>query len=137
MLRDVYGSHDSLGTKTLPEQRDSMGEKTLADERDSLGTKTVPWSVDPSATSSSDCGNASGTGALRVYLSDVSFFDYSPDDDDDDEPGHRAGGGPPQATLAIIKPEAAHLMYKIESLMERNGFVVKTVRIVYQSLIFA
>jgi len=62
--------------------------------------------------------SADGRSAETIpdILSDVSFFDDSDDDDAEF-----------QCTLAIIKPEAARLMYKIESIMERNGFIIKTV----------
>lgn len=74
---------------------------------------------DHAGGSASDDGHRSGETLPPVGRSDVSFFG----DDDDDGPG------PLQYTLALVKPEAAHLMYKIEAVVERNGFVVITVRV--------
>lgn len=113
MLED--GSCESLGTRTLPIGRDDCCPSEPPDGMMSCGVR-------PSVR----VGRASASETLpaAVALSDVSFFNDSADDDDDDECGVP---GAFQHTLAIIKPEAARLMYKIEAIMERNGFVVKTV----------
>lgn len=100
---------------------------------DSLGTRTLPI-CDQSVTSQSECtvnddcweGNGSGRVSkleiLPVNFSDVSIFgDY---DNEVDE-----GGNTFECTLAIIKPEIAHLMYKVESIIQKNGFIIKTVEL--------
>lgn len=105
--------------------RSSDDKIVIKDSCDSLGTKRLP----ERATPANDYGGqlqqqpstSSCQSAETIYahgLSDVSFFD--------DSDSVAAGGGT-ESTLAIIKPEAARLMYKIESVMERNGFIIKTV----------
>lgn len=101
------------------------------DNCSSLGTRSLP-DHDRSSPSSSICsasgagrpesksGQVSGYETLPVSFSDVPLFNS---DDDDDDGGNQTF----QCTLAIIKPEVVQLMYKVECVMEQNGFIVKTV----------
>ncbi|CAH1716183.1 unnamed protein product [Aphis gossypii] len=95
------------------------------DGSDSLGTRSLPGR-EQSWSSSSVCSTiaeqqntaydlVSSHEILPVSLSDVSFFNEDEDDRD------RAF----QCTLAIIKPEIANLMYKVECIMAQNGFIIK------------
>lgn len=96
------------------------------DSYDSLGTRSLPGR-DRSSPSSPICfmshagrrenasGQISGHETLPVSFSDVPLFDG-----DDDDDGERTF----QYTLAIIKPEVARLMYKVECVMAQNGFIV-------------
>jgi hypothetical protein len=97
------------------------------DSSDSLGTRSLPG-LDQSSPSLSVCsttaelrrsasGRVSGYEKLPVSLSDVPFFNDDEDDGDQEF----------QCTLAIIKPEVAQLMYKVECIMAQNGFIIKTV----------
>lgn len=107
-------------------------EMILKDSCDSLGTRWLPErttdrSVNCDDVSQSPMSALSSDRRRRSEMvldenSDESIFVDSDLESDGD------GGVKSQCTLAIIKPEAARLMYKIESVMERNGFIVKTVR---------
>ncbi|VVC35976.1 Nucleoside diphosphate kinase-like domain,Nucleoside diphosphate kinase,Dpy-30 [Cinara cedri] len=83
----------------------------------SLGTRALP-EKDKSVNISTNsfCQISDLEPFFPVTLSDVSLFGDSEVEAD--------GGHKFQRTLAIIKPEAVHLMYKIECVMERNGFIV-------------
>lgn len=93
--------------------------------RDSLGTRTLGGRGNNEKCFQNNFGPSSLHGHARfsnpktrlpVTLSDVSFFG---DSDAETDAGRKF-----QRTLAIIKPEAAHLMYKIECFMAQNGFIV-------------
>lgn len=99
----------------------------LRDDSESLGTRSLPgcgqsWSS-PSVCSTiaeqqnTVYGLVSSHEMIPVSLSEVSFFNEDEDDED------RAF----QCTLAIIKPEIANLMYKVECIMAQNGFIIKEV----------
>lgn len=99
----------------------------LKDSCDSLGTRSLP-EADHSTSTDCDVGDdawqenafldqGSEQETLPVAFSDMSFFHES-----DTEDSHAF-----QHTLAIIKPEVAKYMYKFESVMARNGFVIITV----------
>lgn len=98
----IKGSHNSLGTRTL-------GGRGSKEEcfQNNFGTSSLR------RISNSDI-------RLPANFSDVPFF-ADPDAETD-------GGRKYQRTLAIIKPEAAHLMYKIECVMAQNGFIIIKVR---------
>lgn len=102
MLKD---SCDSLGIRSLPVSNRS----TLSLECD---VENNGWRENESRSQISD------REILPVTFSDVSFFRESDAEDDS-----RAF----QRTLAIVKPEVARLMYKIENIMARNGFIIITV----------
>jgi hypothetical protein len=106
MLKDSY---DSLGTRSLPESDRS----TLSRDCD---VKNNTWRENESHSQVSD------RETLPVTFSDVSFFRDSDAEDIDSRVFQR--------TLAIIKPEVARLMYKIENIMARNGFIIITVCII-------
>lgn len=102
MLKD---SCDSLGTRSLPESNRSTSPDCDA-ENDT-------WLEDESQSRVLD------RETLPVTFSDVSFFRKSDAEDNDSHAFQR--------TLAIVKPEVARFMYKIESVMARNGFIIITV----------
>lgn len=101
----------------------------LKGDCDSLGTRSLPERDPRPISESAVCfdglasANASHSETLpAVAFSDVSFFRDDSAAENDDERAFRY-------TLAIVKPEAARHMFKIETLMTRNGFIVKTVRV--------
>lgn len=97
---------------------------------DSLGTKSLSESDRPTSSDNGQrpCEKQSFSQSLEAEKISVTFTDLSIFGDTDNEVdlGDDNLHGY-QYTLAILKPEAAGLMYKIESIMDRNGFIVKTV----------
>lgn len=97
----------------------------------SLGTRTLPVNNQPTSPQSErtvnyNCQESSGSSRvtelekLPANFSDVSIFGDI--DSKIDEGGHVF-----QCTLAIIKPEISHLMYKVENILQQNEFIIKTV----------
>lgn len=103
MFRD---SCYSLGTRSLPDQDRSSKSSSIC----SASCARLPESA--------SC-QISGYETLPVSFSDVPLFGGDYDDDGGDQTF--------QCTLAIIKPEVVQLMYKVECVMEQNGFIIKTV----------
>ncbi|KAL5234264.1 hypothetical protein ACI65C_001674 [Semiaphis heraclei] len=102
MFRD---SCYSLGTRSLPDQDRSSKSSSIC----SASCARLPESA--------SC-QISGYETLPVSFSDVPLFGGDYDDDGGDQTF--------QCTLAIIKPEVVQLMYKVECVMEQNGFIIKT-----------
>lgn len=93
----------------------TKSHRTTACSAESLGARSVP-SLDRSSSPECEpnCERVGTDSSMAATLTDEPLFE--------------SRGRKFEHTLAIIKPEAARLMYKVEAIFARKGFIVIAVR---------